>query len=143
MTRCLNYTHLSEENKNTKPPPELPVENTTINTTGVDHKTPGSEKTEHCGICKSSKRHKLQECPAIKKCEHMAVRRHYAASCGFFLTVALKDPGTVLPHVRTLQHVQYVPDATFLFCTSKVIMVVDGSSHRIIKGPVMLSLTRR
>ena len=81
------------ENKNTKLPPKLPVKNTTISTTGVDHKTPASENTEHCGICKSSKRHKLQECPIIKQCEHVAVRRQYAASCGFCFNCGLEKPG--------------------------------------------------
>ena len=81
------------ENKNTKLPPMLPVKNTTINTTGVDHKTPASENTEHCGICKSSKRHKLQECPIIKQCKHVAVRRQYAASCGFCFNCGLERPG--------------------------------------------------
>ena len=68
-----------QENKNTKLPSKLPVKNTTINTTGVDHKTSASENTEHCGICKSSKRHKLQECPIIK-----TVRTHGSAKtvCG-------------------------------------------------------------
>ena len=61
------------QNKNTKLPPKLPVKNTTINTTGVDNKTPASKNTEHCGICKSSKYHKLQECPIIKQCEHVTV----------------------------------------------------------------------
>ena len=111
------------ENKNTKPPSKLPVTNTAINTTGVDHKTPVSENTEHCGICKSSNRDKPQECPVIQKCKHMAVRRQYAASCGICFNSGLERPR---------QHVQYVTVATFLFCTSKVIMVVVASSHRII-----------
>ena len=64
-----------------------------MNTTGVDHKTPASENTEHCGIFKSSKRHKLQECPIIKQCEHVAVRRQYAASCGFCFNCGLEKPG--------------------------------------------------
>ena len=81
------------ENKNTKLPPKLLAKNTTISTTGVDHKTPASENTEHCGICKSSKRHKLQECPIIKQCEHVAVRRQYAASCGFCFNCGLEKPG--------------------------------------------------
>ena len=81
------------ENKNTKLPLKLSVKNTTINTTGVDHKTPASENTEHCGICKSSNRHKLQECPIIKQCEHVSVRRQYAASCGFCFNCGLERPG--------------------------------------------------
>ncbi|KAL9979137.1 hypothetical protein ACROYT_G016752 [Oculina patagonica] len=47
---------------------------------------------KNCGICKS-KRHKLQHCPNIKKCEHVAVRRQYAASCGFCFNCGLERPG--------------------------------------------------
>ena len=134
MTRCLGCRH-KRENKNTKLPLKHPVKNTTVNTTGVDHKTPASENTEHCGICKSSKRHKLQECPIIKQCEDSI--RH---PVDFVLTVVLKSPDTVLAPVRTHQHVQYVPVDTFLFCTLKVIMAVVASSHGIIES-LMISLT--
>ena len=126
---------LKRENKNTKLLPKLAVRNTTINTTGVGHKTPASDNNEHCGICKSRKRHKLQECPIIKQCEDSM--RH---PVDFVLIVVLKGPDTVLAPVRTHQHVQYVPVDTFLFCTLKVIMVVVASSHGIIES-LMISLT--
>ena len=140
MTRCLGCRH-KRENKNTKLPPKHPVKNTTVNTTGVDHKTPASENTEHCGICKSSKRHKLQECPIIKQCEHVAVRRQYAASCGFCFNCGLEKPGHgsgSCPDPPTCS--VCLPVDTFLFCTLKVIMAVVASSHGIIES-LMISLT--
>ncbi|KAL9975234.1 hypothetical protein ACROYT_G012368 [Oculina patagonica] len=87
---------LKRENKETKlppkpPPPPKPPKNPTISATDVETKLP-APSSKNCGICKS-KRHKLQHCPIIKKCEHVAVRRQYAASCGFCFNCGLERPG--------------------------------------------------
>ena len=53
-----------------------PIRNPTINATNV-----------------GSKRHKLQRCPIVKQCDHVAVRRQYAASCGYCFNCGLERPG--------------------------------------------------
>ena len=88
---------LKRDNKETKFPPKstrnqhAPTRYPTINATDVGIKSPSSS-AEPCGICKS-KRHKLQHCPIIKQCDHVAVRRQYAASCGFCFNCGLERPG--------------------------------------------------
>ena len=84
---------LKRENKETKVPPKPPPlpKNPTISATDVETKPP-APSSKNCGICKS-KRHKLQHCPIIKKCEYVAVRRQYAASCGFCFNCGLERPG--------------------------------------------------
>lgn len=71
---------LKREYKEPKAPPKPPIRNPTIGATDLEFKPP-APGLRSCGVCKS-KRHKLQHCPIIKKCEHVAVRRQYAASCG-------------------------------------------------------------
>ena len=71
---------LKREYKEPKAPPKPPIRNPTIGATDLEFK-PLAPGLRSCGVCKS-KRHKLQHCPIIKKCEHVAVRRQYAASCG-------------------------------------------------------------
>ena len=82
---------LKRENKEPKLPPKLPTRNPTIGATDLETKPPAAG-SKNCGVCKS-KRHKLQHCPIIKKCEHVAVRRQYAASCGFCFNCGVERPG--------------------------------------------------
>ena len=84
---------LKRENKETKVPPKPPPlpKNPTISATDVETKPP-APSSKNCGICKS-KRHRLQHCPIIRKCEYVAVRRQYAASCGFCFNCGLERPG--------------------------------------------------
>ena len=83
---------LRRDIKDTKPPSKpmrdqhLPIRNPTINVSDV-----GSLR-ELCGMCKT-KRHKLQHCPIVKQCDHVAVRRQYAASCGRRFNCGLERPG--------------------------------------------------
>ena len=82
---------LRRENKEPKSPPKLPTRNPTIGATDLETKPPAAG-SRNCEVCKS-KRHKLQHCPIIKKCEHVAVRRQYAASCGFCFNCSVERPG--------------------------------------------------
>ena len=82
---------LKRENKHPKVPPKLPIKNPTIGATDLETKPPAPVSTG-CEVCKS-KRHKLQHCPIIKKCDHVAVRRQYAASCEFCFNCGVKMPG--------------------------------------------------
>ena len=82
---------LKRENKEPKLPPKLPTRNPTIGATDLETKPPAAG-SKNCGVCKS-KRHKLQHCPIIKKCEHVTVRRQYAASCGFCFNCGIERPG--------------------------------------------------
>ena len=82
---------LKRENKEPKAPPKPPIRNPTIGATDLEIKSP-TPGLRSCGVCKS-KRHKLQHCPIIRKCEHVAVRRQYAASCGFCFNCGVERPG--------------------------------------------------
>ena len=82
---------LKRENKEPKVPPKIPIKNATIGATDLETKPP-APGLRSCGVCKS-KRHKLQHCPIIKKCEHVAVPRQYAASCGFCFNCGVESPG--------------------------------------------------
>ena len=82
---------LKRENKEPKAPPKPPIRNPTIGATDLEIKPP-TPGLRSCGVCKS-KRHKLQHCPIIRKCEHVAVRRQYAASCGFCFNCGVERPG--------------------------------------------------
>ena len=82
---------LKRENKEPKLPPKPPMRNPTIGAADLETKHPATG-SRNCGVCKS-KHHKLQHCPIIKKCEHVAVRRQYAASCGFCFNCGVERPG--------------------------------------------------
>ena len=83
---------LKRESKDCRLPPRPSRRITTISATDVELKanTPSSES---CGICKY-KRHKFQQCPLIKKCNQVSVRRKYAVACGLFcFNCGLERPG--------------------------------------------------
>ena len=82
---------LKGENKEPKVPPKLPIKNPAIGAGDLETKppAPGSRSSR---VCKS-KHHKFHHCPIIKKCEHVAVRRQYAASCGFCFNCGVEGPG--------------------------------------------------
>ena len=82
---------LKRENKEPKAPPKPPIRNPTIGATDLEIKPP-APGLRSCGVCKS-KRHKLQHCPIIRKCEHVAVRKQYEASCGFCFNCGVERPG--------------------------------------------------
>ena len=82
---------LKRENKDPKVSPKLPIKNPTIGAMDLETKSP-APVSRSCGVCKS-KRHKFQHCPIIKKCDHVAVQRQYAASCGFFFNCGIERPG--------------------------------------------------
>ena len=72
-------------------PPKLPIRKPTIDAMDLETKPP-APGSRNCVIL-TSKCHKLQHCPIIKKCEHVAVRRQYAASCGFCFNCTVEKPG--------------------------------------------------
>ena len=82
---------LKRENKEPKLLPKLPTRNPTIGAMDLET-NPAEAGSRNCGVCKS-KCHKLRHCPIIKKCEHVAVRRQYAASCGFCFNCSVERPG--------------------------------------------------
>lgn len=82
---------LKWENKEPKVPPKPQTKNPTIAATNLETKPP-APGSRNCGICKS-KHHKLQHCPIIKKCEHVAVWRQHVASCGFCFNCGIERPG--------------------------------------------------
>ena len=84
---------LKRENKEPNVPPKFPTKSPTIGATDLETKPPASG-AKSGGVCKCN-RHKLQHCPLIKKSKHVAVRRQYAAFCGFCFKFALKGLGMV------------------------------------------------
>ena len=82
---------LKRENKEPKLPPKPPMRNPTIGATDLETKPPATGP-KNCKICKS-KSHRLQHCPIIRKCDHVAVRRQYAASYGFCFNCGIERPG--------------------------------------------------
>ena len=92
------------ENRTNKFPPkaskgsDLPTKNATINATSLKN-APKKENSANCAICKSTP-HRLQECPIVKQCDRVAVRRQYAASYGFCFNCGCHNPdhsGTSCP----------------------------------------------
>lgn len=82
---------LKRENRDAKGPPKPPTRIPTVSVTETESKPPTSS-SENGGICKS-KRYKLQQCPVIKKCEHVSIRRQYAAAYGLCFNCGLERPG--------------------------------------------------
>lgn len=92
----------SEENKdirnssrNKKPPPP---KDSTISSIKIE-RPPEPGNHVKCSICKSAP-HRLQDCPIIKQCDRVAVRRQYAASYGFCFNCGCHNPthsGTSCP----------------------------------------------
>ena len=72
----------------------------TISSTKIEKPESGNPST--CSICKSAP-HRLQQCPVIKQCDRVAVRRQYAASYGFCFNCGCHNPnhsGTSCPEPR-------------------------------------------
>jgi len=92
----------SEENKdirnssrNKKPPPP---KDSTISSIKIE-RPPEPGNHVKCSICKSAP-HRLQDCPIIKQCDRVTVRRQYAASYGFCFNCGCHNPthsGTSCP----------------------------------------------
>ena len=85
------------ESKDNKAPPkqgkgkETPIKTPTIAATDVKE----NDKTtsaETCKICKS-RRHKLQNCPVIKQCDLVTVRKQFAVTYGYCFNCGLEKPG--------------------------------------------------
>ena len=64
--------------------------NTTISATSVESMV-GERPSCICPICKNAS-HRLQQCPTIKQCDRVAVRRQYAASYGFCFNCGCVKP---------------------------------------------------
>ena len=92
----------SEENKDTRSSPRnkkppLPKDSTIFSTKIETPPEPGNHVKG--SICKSTP-HRLQDCPIIKQCDRVAVRRQYAASYGFCFNCGCHNPthsGTSCP----------------------------------------------
>ena len=83
MIQCLDCSDQDEKQmkKTRKVPPPPRLKDSTISSTQIDK--PTRERTSAaCAICNSVP-HRLQQCPVIKQCDCVAVRRQYAASYGF------------------------------------------------------------
>lgn len=70
-------------------PPEPPRDSTVPPAKSERPPEPGSHIK--CSICKSAP-HRLQDCPIIKQCDRVAVRRQYAASYGFCFNCGCHNP---------------------------------------------------
>ena len=78
-------------------PPEPPRDSTVPPAKSERPPEPGNHIK--CSICKSTP-HRLQDCPIIKQCGRVAVRRQYAASYGFCFNCGCHNPthsGTTCP----------------------------------------------
>lgn len=104
---------LKRENKEPKVPPKFPTKSPTIGATDLETKPPASG-SKSGGVCRC-RRHELQHCPLIKKSEHVAVRRQYAAFCGFCFNFGLKGPGMFVDRALNRPHVQNAQGVTLAY----------------------------
>lgn len=72
--------------QNQRPSPK----NATISATSVEN-VAEERPSNLCPICKNDS-HRLQQCPTIKQCDRVAVRRQYAASYGFCFNCSCVKP---------------------------------------------------
>ena len=82
---------LNQENKEPKVFPNPPTRNPTDDAMDPETKLP-APGPRNSGIS-TCKHHKLQHCSIIKMCNHVEVRRQYAASGGFCFNCGVERPG--------------------------------------------------